>query len=92
MFDSEKYINRILGKERKGKLKQDKSIQIQEPKPEVELIDQSGNAFYILGAVQRSLRHSKLYTEDEVQVIMKEMRAGDYDHLLQTAMKYCEVI
>lgn len=66
-------------------------VKIKEPRPEVELVGKDGNAFFILGAVQRVLKNSKLYTNEEIHSIMDEMTEGNYNHLLQIAMKYCEV-
>jgi len=60
-------------------------------KPEVKLIGEDGNAFYILGAVQKALRKAD-YDKEKIDAIMEEMRESDYDHLLQTAMKHCEVV
>jgi len=45
-----------------------------------------GNAFAIIGAGRRELE--KLGRGDEVAAFTAEMTAGDYDHLLQTMMKW----
>jgi len=62
-----------------------------EPKTDitVELVGYDGNAFAILGRVSRALRkggHKELAEE-----FMKEATSRDYDHLLQTCMKYVNV-
>jgi hypothetical protein len=56
-------------------------------KPVVQLTGQDGNAFMILGLCARVARKHKM----DWATIQKEMMSGDYDHLLQTAMKYFEV-
>ena len=45
-----------------------------------------GNAFAIIGAGRRELE--KLGRGDEVAAFTAEMTSGDYDHLLQTMMKW----
>ena len=55
----------------------------------VKLTEEDGNALAIIGRVVHALRrggHSDLIDE-----FRKEAMSGDYDHLLQTAMKYVEV-
>ena len=59
-------------------------------RPKVKLIREDGNAFNILGKVQKALKDagaSKEYIEEYV----KEALAGDYNHLLSTTMKYVDV-
>ncbi len=60
------------------------------PNVDVALTGISGNAFMILGTVLKALRRGGA-TEDETKEFMTEARAGDYDHLLQTCMKWVEV-
>lgn len=58
-------------------------------KIKVKLIGNDGNAFAILGAVQKALKdHGR---SDLVDEFLKEAMSGDYDHLLQTCCKYVEV-
>jgi hypothetical protein len=45
-----------------------------------------GNAFAIIGAGRRELE--KLGRGDEVAAFTAEMTSGDYDHLLQTMIKW----
>ena len=55
----------------------------------VQLISADGNAFAILGKVRKALveaGHGEL-----AKKFIKEATSGDYDHLLQSAMKYVEV-
>ncbi len=60
------------------------------PDVEVELRGQDGNAFMILGLVQKAMRRAKLPTA-EIEKWREEATAGNYDHLLQTCMKWVTV-
>lgn len=51
----------------------------------------SGNAFAILGKVQRALRNGGV-PRDEIQEFMTEAMSGDYDHLLGTCMAWVDVL
>lgn len=53
----------------------------------VELVGQDGNAFMIVGRVARSLRNAGV-TETEIKEFRIEAMSGDYDHLLQTCLKW----
>ncbi len=55
------------------------------PHVEVELVGQDGNAFAILGNVQRAMRQADVDKTD-IDEMMAEAMSGDYDHLLQTVM------
>jgi len=59
-------------------------------KPTVQLSGQDGNAFMILGLCQKAAKRAG-WPAEKIASVMTEMRGGDYDHLLQTAMKYFEV-
>jgi hypothetical protein len=59
-------------------------------KPKVSLSDHDGNAFYIIGACRKAAKKAG-WTEEQVTKVSDEMKSGDYDHLLQTAMKYFKV-
>ena len=60
------------------------------PNVEVNLLEGSGNAFAILGKVGKALRKGGA-SEEEVKEFMDEAKSGDYDHLLQTCMKWAEI-
>ena len=49
-----------------------------------------GNALEVLGAVQAALRSAGV-PDAEVSEFHAEATAGDYDHLLQTAMRWVHV-
>lgn len=59
-------------------------------KPTVKLLDEDGNAFMIIGACQKVARKAG-WTQEYWHKVVTEMRSGDYDHLLQVAMKYFDV-
>jgi hypothetical protein len=56
-------------------------------KPKLKLVGQDGNAFMILGLARRVALKNKM----DWDAIHKEATSGDYDHLLQTMMKYFDV-
>ena len=53
----------------------------------LELEGLDGNAFAILGAFRKQARREK-WTDEEISEVIKEAQSGDYDHLLQTIIKY----
>jgi len=63
----------------------------EEKKPVVELSGHDGNAFIILGKCRKAAIRAD-WPYDKVKMIMDEMQSGDYDNLLQTAMKYFDVV
>ena len=56
----------------------------------VKLIGEDGNAFYILGKVQRALREAK-QSKEFIDAVIKEATSGDYSHLLATVATVVEV-
>jgi len=56
----------------------------------VQLTGQDGNAFMILGLVRKAMQRAGI-DKEIIDAYMKEATSGDYDHLLQTTMKYVEV-
>jgi len=57
---------------------------------QVQLIGQDGNAFAIMGSVQRALRKAGA-SKEEINQYLKEAMSGDYDNLLRTTMDWVEV-
>lgn len=53
---------------------------------EVDLVGEDGNAFAIMGRVSKALKRAG--HKDLVDQYINEATSGDYDHLLQTTMKY----
>ena len=60
------------------------------PRPHLKLTGADGNAFAILGLAFAAL-HKAGATRDEIDAFRAEAMGGDYDHLLQTCIKYFEV-
>ena len=60
------------------------------PDVTAQLSGNDGNAFAILGAVQKALKKADV-PADEIQVFWTEATSGDYNHLLATAMRWVEV-
>lgn len=58
---------------------------------EVDLTTIDGNAFAIMGAVQRKLKQAGA-SKEELDQYLAESMSGDYDHLIRTAMNWVVVI
>lgn len=56
----------------------------------VRLIGRDGNAFAVLGLVQRELKKAGVSAE-EVKAFFSEATSGDYDNLLATCMRWVNV-
>ena len=59
-------------------------------KPFLRLVGQDGNAFSIMGHVKKAARKAN-WTDERIEAMLEEMRAGDYDALLRTVMKHFDV-
>ena len=62
-------------------------IDVKYPEVEVDLVGEDGNAFSILGRVQKAMRRADI-PKDEIDAYLKEATAGDYDHLLATTCEW----
>ena len=60
------------------------------PSVTVELSGQDGNAFMILGTVQKALRRAGA-PKDDLSAYMAEATDGDYNDLLRTTMRWVNV-
>lgn len=60
------------------------------PDVTVTLIGEDGNAFAILGKVERALRRVGASSE-EIRSFRDEATSDDYEHLLATVMAWVEV-
>jgi hypothetical protein len=60
------------------------------PEIEVQLTGQDGNAYAIMGAVQKALRKAEV-PKEQIDEYLKESMSGDYNHLLRTAMAWVSV-
>ena len=54
---------------------------------ELDLVGLDGNAFALMGAFQHAARQQG-WTHKEIYTVLAECQRGDYDHMLQTLMKY----
>jgi len=66
------------------------TMTVKYPKVCVQLTGRDGNAFAILGAVTKAMREAGV-DKDERDEFIAEATAGDYDHLLATAMNWVDV-
>lgn len=57
---------------------------------EVELTGHDGNAMAIIGRCRQAMRRARVDPK-VIEEFTTEAMSGDYDHVLQTCMKYCEV-
>ena len=64
--------------------------EIKYPNITVELVGQDGNAFMVMGKVSQALRRAGV-PENERKDFQNEAMSGDYDHLLQTCMKWVNI-
>lgn len=64
--------------------------QVQRMRPKITLIGSDSNAFKILGEVKRALE--KAGQPGLVKEYLAEATKGDYNHLLETTMKYVDII
>ena len=55
----------------------------------VKLTGEDGNAFSIIGRVRDAMKRADI-PEDTIDEFSDEAMSGDYDHVLQTSMKYVE--
>ena len=60
------------------------------PNIEVQLTGEDGNAFAIIGAVRKAMRRGGVPSQ-ECDAFSKEALSGDYNGVLQAAMKYVSV-
>lgn len=59
-------------------------------RPPVTLVGADGNAFNVLGLCRRAARKAG-WTQERIDRVTAEMTAGDYDHLLATALRHFDV-
>lgn len=61
-----------------------------EKKPVVRLVGQNGNAFMIIGLCRRAAKAAK-WTPERIDAVMTDMMSGNYDHVLQVALREFDV-
>lgn len=59
------------------------------PNVKVELVGQDGNAFFIIGRVRGALKSARVPSA-EIDEFVNDAMSGDYDHVLQTCMKWVD--
>lgn len=59
------------------------------PNVHVKLVGEDGNAFAILGRVQRAMRLADI-PQEEITAFRMEATSSDYDHLLATCLLWVE--
>ncbi len=62
-------------------------MDIKYPDIDVQLSGEDGNAFVIIGRVSSALRRADV-SNDIIEAFREEAMAGDYDGVLQTAMRW----
>ena len=61
------------------------------PEIEVQLSGEDGNAFSIIGRVQKAMRRAGVSVED-IKIFQDDATSGDYDHVLTIAMETVNVL
>lgn len=64
-------------------------MEIKYPNITVKLVGEDGNAFAILGRVIREMKRAGV-PKLEQDAFRDEATSGDYDHLLQTCMRWVD--
>jgi hypothetical protein len=59
-------------------------------RPTVKLTDEDGNAFYVIGLTMKAMKAAG-WPKTAKDEFVTEAMDGDYNHLLRTVMKYCDV-
>ncbi len=66
-------------------------MRIKYPDIQVPLIGEDGNAFAIMGRVQRHLKENGV-PKEEIEQYLKESQSGDYDNLLATTARWVTIL
>ena len=70
-------------------IKEDRNV-VKYPDIEVQLVGTDGNAFALIGAVQKALKKAEV-SKEEIGEFFDEATSGDYNHLLRTCMAWVNV-
>jgi hypothetical protein len=65
-------------------------MNIKYPEITVKLIGNDGNAFSILGTMERALEKAHV-PEDQINEFMQDAMSGNYNHLLATCLQWVTV-
>ena len=60
-----------------------------EEDPKYDLVGVDGNAYSVMGYVQRAMRNEN-FTKDEINSYLNDAMSDDYDHLLYVSIKMIE--
>lgn len=60
------------------------------PDIEVNFSNINGNAYSLLAAVRKALMRNQV-PQEKIDEFLTEAKSGDYDHLIQTCMKWVNV-
>ena len=61
-----------------------------EKKPRLKLSGEDGNAYFIIGRAIRAAKEAG-WADEKIKEFQNDAMSGDYDHVLQTCMKYFDV-
>ena len=64
--------------------------EVKHPEVKVRLTGSDDNAFAVLGKVKQAMER-KHVPREEIKAFMSEAMSGDYDHLLQTCLRWVDV-
>ena len=67
-----------------------KKVELRQTGIRVKLVGTDGNAWALIGRVSQALRRGG-QSKEFIDAFVKEATSGDYNHLLCTCMKVCEV-
>lgn len=56
---------------------------------DLNLVGVNGNAFMIMGIFKRQAKQEG-WSKQEIDLVIKEAKSGDYNHLLATIENHCE--
>ena len=62
-------------------------MEVRYPNVKVKLVGVDGNAYSVMGTCADAARRAGV-SEDEIERFHEECTSGDYDHLLQTCMRW----
>lgn len=65
-------------------------MDVKYPDVTVQLTGEDGNAFFIIGRIRQALRRHGV-PQEEIEAFCEEAMSGDYNHVLNTAMRWVEV-
>ena len=65
-------------------------MSVKYPEVKVKLVGNDGNAYAIMGAVQKALKRAGV-SHEEIAKYLEESMSGDYDNLIATACRWVKV-